>query len=272
MPAKLLLGSLQVDWAGESFTPEDVIALRERKHSEVILACPAFRTLSCSIFEIDARIRNGVVTLQYFLIAPAVAQEPGLFLKPVAQSTSVEVVFESEAYRVFAELHKVRTALSLAMSPTISRDDLRQDLPSSSQRRQLRLAAKHFSGSLLELPGVDQPTAFVVDSVPTYLPSGSRARISARVKTMHRAEALLTQIELKGYDQLLGSGFCLPANMRLRRRIHADFAKVGSALLYAQDHRLRVSLDVVVLFSWTDGSELILDLVGIVNEQGTLLT
>jgi hypothetical protein len=269
MPTKLLLGSLQVDWTGESFSPGDVIAFAERKHNEAIVACFALRTLSCSTFEIDANVLNGIITLQYFLVAPVVVQETGLFLQTVGRSMSVEVAFESEGYRVFAGLHGVRTALSLAMSPTLSRDDLRQIESSAAERRQLRLAAKRFSGTLLELPGVDQPTAFFMEKVPRYLPSGSRARIVARVKSMPRAQAMLTQIELKGCDQLPGPGFCLPSEMQLHRRIHADFAMVGSALLHAQDHGLPVTLDVVVLFAWADGLELILDLECIVTETET---
>lgn len=266
MPIKLRLGGFIVNWRGEEFSPADVETLTSRKRAEAIMFCPALRSLSCSRFDIECSILDGAITLVYYLIAAEVVIEHGLFLDYAGRPTTVERVFEDEAYRVFEELKMVRISLSIAMSPTISRADLLRDEPSASERRQLRLAAKHFSGSLLELPGVDRSTEFVVDIVPLYLPTGAKARISARVKSMTRAEAFLTRIELHEYPPALGPGFSLPEKMKLRRKHLVDFAVFGPLLLHAQDNRLRITLDVVVLFAWTDASELILDLVTVVHE------
>jgi hypothetical protein len=265
MPTKLHLGSVLVDWIGETFTPADAEALKSRKREEALVVCPALRGLSSSRFEMECSILDGVIKLDYCLVASAVVAENELFHYYAGRPITVERIFEDEAHRVFSDLQKVRTSLSIATSPTISRADLRSEEPSASERRQLRLAAKQFSGSLLELPGIDRPTEFVVDKVPLYLPSGATARISASVKSMSRAEALLTKIELLAHSQELGDGYYLPEHMRMRRKFHADFAQFGPMLLHAQDHRLRVTLDVLILFDWATAAELMLDLVCLVT-------
>jgi hypothetical protein len=157
-----------------------------------------------------------------------------------------------------AALQNIHSQIALAMNPNIH---VASTAPSVDKRdlNAIRRAIRKYGGQQIELPGMNEQT-ILIPIPPKTIPVGTQITISAKVIETSCGEATLDDILLVANGLEVASPE-LVDEISMHRAIDGPQSEFNNLLLRAQDHHIRIRLDVVVLRQWSDAEPLALRLV-----------